>query len=374
MAIEFAPLTAERLEDLETFLLPVWDRCLDETLAGRILRWRFLERTDGEAILAYDGARAVGFIDSFFRLYRTRSGLVRVREPADWFCHPDYRPVLSLRLIQRLMREPEPIVVVGGNATTVRILPKLGYRELPHLAKYMLPTGTGVMIKGLSRAFRFSLAAVPRYLARPLSMRAMRGSRPSGSVPKVSAYPVRQGTEIPELTPSRSWYGLSPTLSETDHEWYADAPDAMGDFVWRAFETSERGRGLSFSRVYEEGRFRAARLLHIDASAPSLPMYASIIEETVQALMRSRPQWITARFSCPMARAALEKLGFRKYDTSRAFWWHSEMPPPESPIHLSYASADEALLPYPMTPGAASRPPIRPPAPGLPVSSSTRGP
>jgi hypothetical protein len=328
-------------------VLPIWQRRWDRDFTDRILRWRFLERPDWEAVIAYDGGRPVGFMDSFLRPYRTRAGVVRVREPADWYCHPDHRPVVSLKLIRNFMEKPEPILAVGGKAVTVGILPRLGYLKLPQVRSFVLPTGAGAMVKKLSKTFGFSLSSVPPRLAKPLSVTVGRHGGSGRGLPEVSVRPVREGEQIPELSPANGAYGLSPVLPRQEYAWFRSAPERVGEFTWLAFETADGRRGVSFSRLYNEGPFRAARVLHMDASEPSTPLYASILQETVRTLMRSEPQWIGARFNCAMACEALEAAGFKETASCTAYWWHRDLPPPEAPLHLSWTTGDEGLLPYP---------------------------
>jgi len=348
MAIEYTPLTPERLDDLEEVLLSVWNRRWDRPFMDRMFRWRFLERPDWEAVVAYDGGRAIGFMDSFLRPYHTRSGqVVRIREPADWYCHPDYRPVVSLKLIRSFMNKPEPILAVGGKAVTVGILPRLGHQPLPEVRSFVLPVGGGAMVKKLSKTLGFPMSAVPEAVARPLSVRLRRGWHGPGSLPQVSVHPVRQGSQVPDLDSPEGAYGLSPILTPEEYDWLQKAPDRLGEFVWLAFSGDDGVEGVSVSRVYGEGPFRAAHLLHMAVSHPSVTLYGAVLRETAEYLMGHGPQWISARFNCPLACSALQSAGFRETAPSTAYWWHREIPPPERPLHLSWTTADEGLLPYP---------------------------
>ncbi len=346
MAIELLPLTSDRLTELETLLLPVWQRRWDRLQSERIFRWRFLERPEGEGLIAYDNGRAVGFIDSFFRQYRTRAGLIRVREPADWYCHPSYRPLLSIRLIRKLMQSGEALLVVGGNPNTRNVLPKLGYKALPDVASYMLPTGTGAFAKVLAGTVRFPLHRVPRFLIRPLSVRTLWGGRAHRSSLEFGMRQVQGPPPMPEASTNGGSYGLAPVFPTEEHDWFRNAPGRMGEFMWFEFETAH-AKGLSFVRLYQDGPFRAARILHIEASRPSVLLYDSILRGTIGALLPYRPQWITARFTSPMARQAIQSAGFKGVGAYKAFWWHRDIPPPEGPLHLSWTTSDEGLLPYP---------------------------
>lgn len=347
MPIEYTRLAEEHLEDLQGMLLPFWERRWDRSTADRFFRWRFLERSDGEGLIAYDRGRPVGFVDSFVRPYRTPRGTLQVHEPAEWYSDPAYRPLLGMKLTRRLMERPEPALTVGGNRNTASLLPRLGHQELPELVTYALPTGGGAMVKGLSKSLGFPMSAVPRLLARPLSGRLPNVRRVPPGNGSSRVRPIPNGEPVPRLGPRDGSYGIAPILGGQDCRWFRRAPDSVGSFVWLAFERAGETTGVSFSRLYREGPFTAARLLHLDAVDPSVPTYEMMVRETVRELMVRKPQWIGARFSCPMSREALEKVGFRRVGHCRAFWWHQHEPPPDGPLHLSWASADEPLLPYP---------------------------
>lgn len=346
MAIEYESLTPERLDDLASVLLPVWDRRWDPDFTDRMFRWRFLERPRWDAVLAYDNGRPIGFMDSFLRLYRTRTGKTVIREPADWYCHPDYRPVVSLKLIRGFMRADEPILAVGGRDVTVGVLPRLGFRRLPEVRSWVLPVGGGAAVKKLSKTFGFPLSAVPRLLAGPLSVRVHRGWRQAGDLPRLSVVRIEDGHQIPEIPGDDTGYGLSPLLSREEFHWMQRAPSALGEFVWLGFEGEDGVKGLSVSRVYGEGPFRAAHLLHIASDPASTSVYSAILRHTAERLMSSGPQWISARSSCTLACEALQAAGFTETAPCTAYWWHRDAQP-EPPIHLGWTTADEGLLPYP---------------------------
>lgn len=347
MPIEYARLAEEHLEDLQAMLLPSWDRRWTRPVADRFFRWRFLERSDGEGLIAYDGSRPVGFVDSFLRPYRTRNGTVQVHEPAEWYSDPAYRPLLGMKLTRRLMDRPEPALTVGGNRNTATLLPRLGHRELPELTTYALPTGVGSMVKGLSKSLRFPISRVPPIMAGPLSVRLPWPRRGRREEDGVGVRRIEEGEAVPRVGPGDASYGIAPILGGQDCEWFRKAPEEVGSFLWLAFETAEGTKGVSFNRLYSDGPFQAARILHLEAAEPSASFYLRMVRDTVSELIAWRPQWIGARFSCPMSRQALQTAGFRRVGRCRAFWWHRERPAPEGPLHLSWTSGDEPLLPYP---------------------------
>jgi hypothetical protein len=346
-AIEYAPLTAERLDDAKALLLPFWKRSWEPGLADRILRWRFLERSDWEATLAYDGDRPVGFVDSFFTPYLTEAGVVRVRESADWFCHPDYRPLVGIRLLRSLMKKPEPILIVGGRGTAHQIVSRMGWSALPDLGQYVLPTGTGAMVKGLSKRLHFPLSSVPAVVARGLSFRMAPALGADRRPVEGKVTFVEDGMALPRIQPAPGAYRLSSLLTPESFAWLRRAPPELGRFFCLAFETGEGERGLALGRIYDDGPFRAGRILNLTATAPTLETYAWMVRETAAYLVRDGAQWVTARFSSSTARDALEAVGFRYTGPCAAFWWHPEAPTLDGPTDLGWTTGDEGVLPYP---------------------------
>lgn len=346
MAITYIKLTPDRLEDVERLLLPYWQRRWDKPVADAFFRWRFLERADWEAILAYDGARLVGFLDNFFRPCRIGDALLRTRQTADWFCDPGHRPV-GVMLMRKIMEQPEPVLVVGGTDATHQLLPRLRWQSLPDLTDYALPTGGGAAIKRLSELFHFRLAAVPGPLGRALSL-PMGGRRRAAPPPGAAEVTCLDADEpLPEIVPRAGTHGLSSLLDQSEADWLRLAPDAMGRYVWLVFSLDGRPAGFSLSRLYRAGPLQAARLLHLQAQVPAVALYAWMSAETARYLAQQGAQWVAARFGCPLVDQALAGLGFRRRHACKAFWWHRGEAPPPLPYHLTWVCGDEAVLPYP---------------------------
>ena len=346
MAIDYAELTPERLEDLERLLLPFWGRAWDRSFAAAFFRWRFIERPDWDAILAYEGTRPIGFIDSFFRRCRIGDSLVRIRQTSDWFCDPGFRPV-GVMLMRKVMQRPEPILVVGGSDTTHQVLPRLRWTSLPDLAHYALPTGSGAAIKGLCELFGFPSSRLPRPLVRALSvpLRRRRRANPPAGEAEVSC--LAADGPLPRIVPQADGSTLLSVLDQAEAEWLGRAPDSMGSYFWLVFSLDGRPVGLSLSRLYDLGPLTVGRLLHLQAEVPSVALYAWMSDETSRHLAKRGAQWVAGRFGCPQIDEALTGLGFRKRQPCRAFWWHQGQQPPPVPHNLTWICGDEALLPHP---------------------------
>lgn len=346
MAIEYAELTPERLEDLERLLIPFWRREWDKPFTDAFFRWRFLERPDWEAILAYDGTRPVGFIDSFLRPCQIGDQLVRTRQTSDWYSDPDYRPV-GVMLMRKVMQQPEPVLVVGGSDATHQLLPRLRWTSLPDLTHYLLPTGSGAIIKGLSDLFRFPSSALPGPLVRALSLPLLGRRRAKPPAGRAEVVHLTDDQPLPRIVPQAGSTTLLSVLDQGEVEWLRKAPDGMGDYCWLVFSLDGRPVGLSLSRLYNMGALTVGRLLHLQAETPSVALYAWMSSETSRHLTKHGAQWVAGRFGCPQIDEALTSLGFRRRQPCLAFWWHQGQDPPPAPYNLSWVCGDEALLPHP---------------------------
>src|SRR5690606_24126055 len=130
--------------------------------------------------------------------------------------------------------------------------------------------------------------------------------------------------------------------------WLHAAPAPMGRFVALRFEGGDGAlRGISLSRIYDDGALRAGRSVHLWARGPRSEHYGWMTRETLRMLSGAGAQWVTARSSCPHVGVALRQAGFHAVSTCAAFWRHRSVEPPDGPLHLGWGTNDEALLPYP---------------------------
>ena len=70
-------------------------------------------------------------VSAFRRPYRGRRQL-DVSDSFDWFCLPELRRAgLGVRVIQRMMQDPEPVIVTGGTDDTRDLLPRMRFPSRP---------------------------------------------------------------------------------------------------------------------------------------------------------------------------------------------------------------------------------------------------
>lgn len=348
MATEIVPLTAEHLGDLQDLLLPFWQRKWDPAYAEAMFRWRFLDRPDWQALIAYDRKRPVGFLDAFVRTRYLDSRPVRVLETADWFTLPDYRPITGIMLMRQMMRKSMPILVAGSNEHTHGLLPKLGWQELTPLALFILPVRLGAAVKRLSRTVHFPLTKIPGGVADAMSVRIASPKTeltPSG---QLSVAKLEHGQAIPEIASLPGRTALSAELTTREAEWLSRAPKPMGEFLWLVFSVDGNPAGITLSRVYYEGPFRKANLLHVQAGAPSASLYDWMVAETARQLIERGVHWIVGRFGCSVAVEACRRVGFRqRVGPVRVFWWDEKHKLPKVPLDVTWVCGDDSLHPLP---------------------------
>src|SRR5262249_28656404 len=138
MTVVVTPLTPELRPPFERLLSAVWETNWDDELAHAIIRWRYYDRPGGDTWLLLEGERCVGMLDSIPRAYLMDGTRIFVREPADWFCLPDYRTGLGLTLLRKAMGHGEPLLVIGGSRFTVELLPRFRFVQLSMARYYVL--------------------------------------------------------------------------------------------------------------------------------------------------------------------------------------------------------------------------------------------
>ena len=95
MAISVERLTAEHVPAVRRLRRTQRPDDWPEQLSEDFYRWRYSGRKESETLLAFDDDRCIAMLDSSFHLYRYDNAIVRIREPSEWFCLPEYR---SLRV------------------------------------------------------------------------------------------------------------------------------------------------------------------------------------------------------------------------------------------------------------------------------------
>src|SRR5262245_6560386 len=132
-------MRAEHADLVRAFAEQTWPRRIR---SDAFYRWRYGECPVLAGYLAIRNGECVAMATALQRRYRIGGETVAVNEAFDWFTLPRYKGAgIGVRVIQRLMEDPEPITVIGGTDDTREFLPKLDFFYAGHLQTYALPLG-----------------------------------------------------------------------------------------------------------------------------------------------------------------------------------------------------------------------------------------
>ena len=339
MSISFHTLSEADSRDVPDFVVrTVWRRDWSEDVAANYFSWRYRARGIGETLLAYDGRKCVGILDSFLRPYWINGRREIVRETCDWFCLPEYRPFgVGLQLMRRVMAKPEPIIVVGGTEDTQNLLPRLKWGRLPDVNNFILGVSTRTLAGMFAQSHLPSVAGLSRFVPDIALVR---------QVPRLpSPYPNSRvkihvpGEEVGSLDPAP--YALAPALDAKILDWFAQAPEVLGQFLLLSFFSEGKLVGLSISRLQNHpSPGCASRIVHTYAS--DFEAIGWMVSATVHELLERGAGVVKYTTSCPSTGSALAALGFQRRPPSPAHF-HPGKLMPEGLLNLSALQADDAL-------------------------------
>ena len=345
MTIRIERLTAEHSYAIRQLRESQNAKDWPEDFSAQFYRWRYSARAQSETLLAFDGPLCVAMIDSHFHSYRFGDSIIRVREPSEWLCLPDYRPQgVGLRLMRTFMSAEEPMFAMAGTHMTQDILPLLGWQKLPDTTNYSLPLTSGALVESVLGRLRLPAGNMRTRLAHTVSIPVWRRrSRAPTEDHVISEHQV--GNPLPIVEPS-SDYSLACISSDWEPAWLQSAPPGMGKFVWLIAYSDGKPVGLTISRLFGRKGAREANLLHVQSGQRSTEFYAWLVTETVRHLAGQGAVKIACRASCPTFSGALRQVGFISRSHTAAFWWNKKAPALTGPLHLSMWRADEAIRPY----------------------------
>ncbi len=317
-----------------------------QELSEQFFRWRYSAREQADTLLAFDGDRCIAMLDSSSHLYRYGDEFIRVREPCEWLCLPEYRPVgLGLRLMRMFMKEPEPMFAMAGTWMTQDILPLMGWQKLPDTTNYSLPLTSGALVDSLLGRLHVPRGKLRTRLAHTLSIPVWH-RRSAAAIEDGVISEYRAGDPLPLVEPSAD-YALACMCSQWERAWLEKAPRDMGKFLWLVGYADDKPIGLTISRLFERNGACEANLLHVQASQNSAEHYAWLVTETSKILAKGGAAKVACRALCPTFSAALKRIGFVERSRTPAFWWGKGSSSLSGPLHLTMWRGDEAIRPYP---------------------------
>ena len=347
MGVVIVDVTAEHLPAVRQLLLHYWERDWPAEIADRFLRWRLFERPDWNAVAAFDGDRCVAFIDSFVRPYTVGGERTRVRETGEWFCLPEYRPLVSMRVLQSLMKKPEPIIATTNSEVTSAVLPRLKWQVVCEQQQCVFAIGVGTAVKGLTNRLKMKLNTLPSFTGVLLPFRFRKPKRLPAPDQPASVNKIEAVEDLPDIRPPADAFSLCALADRDEARWFGEAPSSEGRFFWLQFTLKGEIVGLSLSRIFREGPYQAARLLHLQSNRHDPDLYAWMASETSHHLAASGVHWIEARSTCPMIVNAFETIGYMKGKSFPVYWWPGNHEDLDGGIFVNGMRGEEALMPYP---------------------------
>ena len=347
MGLAYVDVTEEHLPALRQLLLRYWERDWTNDVADRFLRWRFLERPEWDAVAAFDGDDCVACVDSFVRPYILGGEHVRVRETCDWICLPEHRPFVGLRVLQTMMKKPEPIITTTSSEANDKLLTGLKWRVIGDLQQCVFPIGMGAVAKSVAGRLNKELCTIPAFTGRLLPFRFRKPRKLLAPGQSASVTEVVSADAFSDIEPMNDAFGLHALADNRDIRWLQDAPDGEGDFLWLLFKIGDEPVGMSLSRLYQEGPYRGAKLLHLQSSRHDLETYSWLASSTSNHLAERGAHWIDARFSCEKVLSALEAVGYMRTKSWPIYWWSRDRSDIEGDILASGMRGVEGIMPYP---------------------------
>jgi hypothetical protein len=345
MALRLTQLDETNRPAFEALLAHAWGQNWGPDLARALIRWRYYDRPSGGGTwLACNDGKCVAMLDSFVRPYLLDGRRILVREGADWYCLPKYRPLgLGVRLMRAMMACPEPMISIGGSDATQATLPRLGWTRLPDVQRYVLPIKArgvaGALLRNRWPAGEAYAKAIPGFI----SLRKPRRPRaPPNGAGRVAEW--RLGT--PAVLPVPQRHGLVQLLDEVDQDWMARMPPGVAQPLGLAFFLDDAPVGFSLSQIEPAISGLDGCIVHLQIAHPAQAVVDWVVAETASRLESRDVGIIRCSASSPEKAAALGRAGFVARGPLPSYWWPKAGISTPSGTDGGYLRADDAI-PFP---------------------------
>ena len=339
---EIVAFRSEHQDLVARFSERVWQR----PRSAAFLRWRYFEHPSHHAYLALRAGECLCMVGAFRRPYRVGERTIVVSDSFDWYSLPELRGSgLGVRLLQRMMKDPEPVIVTGGSADTRDLLPRMRFQIPGSVARFGMLLGAeraAGLIAGRTRLPR-ALGRLAFLLSRPLLAPRVRAAPPGGSVAVVA----KLSDEALAIDPRPGGRGTAPIWTPAYLSWLGAGSPAMGRYVPLEFRAGGALVGWALLRIYETASGRDAALLDVRARVPSDATYTWLVSEIAVYARREGCGLLTAGTSCPHVEAGLRANRFHAFTPAPIHYAANDGAVLEAPVVFGAHWGDEPILPYP---------------------------
>ncbi len=336
MAVQIEELNSALIEGLPAFNVAVWDFPHDQAF----LRW-FFHAPDTVVMVAHDDGRWLAALGVYVRRYLHENQPVDCFETFAWARLPTQEAQgLGIKLMKAFMRRGKPLVALGGSASTLDYMPRLGFKVIAHAPVLNLPlsAGAAAAVPGL----KGRLARLGLTFLGPLLRPKPHASREIRLVPLSHLdLPTLQSNVLP---------GFQATYTVEFFRALTSGYSEVGTFLPFRFIRDGEIAGWAFARVAEERRgFLVGRLLetkfapwtHADARRTMMHAVTASLAGFGVGIVR-------ALTTCPDTIAALRALHFTSKSVDNpALVYPAGLTFGNEPVRISVLRADGGVLPLP---------------------------
>ena len=348
------PFTPDLLPAVRGFSERYWSRPRTEAYYD----WRYLRSQPcSRMFLALQDDDCLGMLFALRKQFRIGGKPTTCLEVFDWHCLPGLRGSgIGVRLMRAMMRQPEPLVSVGGTADVLATLPLMGWEAMGVARRYELLVSAEVLADRLQRRIglpaaisRFALGVVSGGYYQPRRRRIPA----TGRVAQIGM----PGEEIRQLYREETGYGFVQEPEAGVLGWMTDSAWS-GRFGFLGFTLEGRLRGWAMTRTHTTERGLEADIVEIFAPRPDVALYTWMVSEVATLLMADRPLRLHVRASCPLLQSALLANRFRTTATDNPIHiWPKGVGDRAASLHITLNHSDGPFLPYEPGPRATAKPP-----------------
>ena len=340
--VRVVPFTPELLPAVRGFSERYWSR----PRTAAYYDWRYLQSLPfSRMFVALQDDDCLGMLSALRKRYRVGGRPTACLEVFDWHSLPGLKGSgIGIRLMRAMMRQPEPVLSVGGTADVLATLPMMKWDRIGEARRYELYVSGDIPADWLRRR-----VGLPPALTRPvlgalagLDAPRRRGVPATGRVVRIEA----SGEEIGGLYRDETGYGFVQEPEPEVLRWMTGGRWS-GEYRLLTFLVEERLRGWALTRSHTTEFGREAAIVELFAPRPDLALYIWMVSEAATSLMADRPLRLNARASCPLLQSALLANRFRALGGEvpihlwpRGAWDRS------APLHITLNHSDAPLLPY----------------------------